>query len=361
MTRSVKGLYWSALLLTSETYMDTERVRAEYRGPLESGREARGRGQPAWAPVARLLSPGDEEYPRHLSTMPSPPDVLAVAGRLLPEDALAVAVVGSRYPTPYGAEMASRLAGELARRGVTVVSGLARGVDISAHRGALRAGGRTLAVLGSGIDVLYPPEHEAEARAIERQGAVLSQFPPGAPPLRHHFPARNRVIAGLALGVVVVEAADGSGSLITAGLAGELGREVMAVPGRTTSPQSRGAHRLIKDGAALVESWEDVVAQLPLRWRACVRAVPGAEIADTGRGAPDGGGDEARRRLMELVHEDAVGMDDLIQATRLGPARVAALLGAMEIEGLVRKLPGQRFVRSLPGTIDGTGGAGRAD
>jgi DNA processing protein len=279
--------------------------------------------------------------------MPSPPEVLAVVGDLVPGDALAVAVVGSRYPTPYGEQMASSLAGDLARRGITIVSGLARGIDIAAHRGALRAGGRTIAVLGSGIDVMYPPEHEADARAIARRGAVLSQFPAGAPPLPGHFPARNRVIAGLSLAVVIVEAAERSGSLITAGMAGDLGREVMAVPGRATSRESRGAHRLIKDGAALVEGWEDVVAQLPERWRACL-PVP-APSPDPGARAPvpteAGLGEAERRRLVELVTDDALGMDELIEASGLAPARVAALLGALEIEGHVRKLPGSRFAR----------------
>ena len=273
-----------------------------------------------------------------------------MVGDLVPADALAVAVVGSRYPTPYGEQMAWSLAGDLARRGVTVVSGLARGVDIAAHRGALRAGGRTIAVLGSGIDVMYPPEHEADARAIARCGAVLSQFPGGAPPLPGHFPARNRVIAGLSLAVVVVEAAEHSGSLITAGMAGDLGREVMAVPGRVTSRESRGAHRLIKDGAALVEGWEDVVAQLPERWRACVRLL--ASSADPGShpSTEASGGEAERRRLVELVTDDALGMDELIEASGLAPARVAALLGALEIEGRVRKLPGARFAggRSQP-------------
>lgn len=309
----------------------------------------RGQEDRAWA-AARDVALAQDEYPAHLRSIPSPPGMIAVVGQLIPADALAVAVVGSRHPTPYGQEMAGRLAGDLARRGVTIVSGLARGIDIAAHRAAIRAGGRTIAVLGSGIDVLYPAEHVADARAIVAAGAVLSQFPPGTPPLPRHFPVRNRVIAGLSLGVVIVEAAERSGSLITAGLAGDLGREVMAVPGRATSPESRGAHRLIKDGAALVESWEDVVAQLPERWRACV----GMREAGTSGGDPPvaaamGNGE---RTLMDLLSEDAMGLDELIQASGLEAPRVAALIGALEIEGLVRKLPGPRFARG------GTGGLG---
>jgi len=325
------------------------------RGQRSSIRREAGRGggrarsgeDTGWLPY-RQVRRDDHEYPAHLQSVPSPPEVLAVVGDLASCDALAVAVVGSRYPTPYGAQMASSLAGELARRGITVVSGLARGIDIAAHRGALRAGGRTIAVLGSGIDVVYPPEHEADARAIARRGAVLSQFPAGAPPRPGHFPVRNRVIAGLALGVVVVEAAERSGSLITAGMAGDLGREVMAVPGRATSRESRGAHRLIKDGAALVESWEDVVAQLPERWRACVPLLEPAPDADRRPAVPAavGAGDAERRRLIELVTDDALGMDELIEASGLAPGRAAALLGELEIEGRVRKLAGARFTRA---------------
>jgi DNA processing protein len=327
--------------------MDVDRSSIE-RGKAAAAFDKRyGQAARPWLPC-RQIAREHEGYPAQLRSVPSSPEVLAVVGDLIAGDALAIAVVGSRYPTPYGAQMATRLAGDLARRGITVVSGLARGIDIAAHRGALEAGGRTIAVLGSGIDVLYPPEHEAEARTIARQGAVLSQFPAGAPPLPGHFPARNRVIAGLSLGVVVVEAAERSGSLITAGLAGELGREVMAVPGRATSRQSRGAHRLIKDGAALVEGWEDVVAQLPERWRACVPTLE--PLAEAGGPPPiqseAGVGEADRRRLMELLMDDALSMDELIEASGLAPARVAVLLGGLEIEGQVRKLPGPRFARS---------------
>jgi DNA processing protein len=323
--------------------MDMHRPRIHHSERQGAFRARWSHGGSPWLP-SRSLCPADQEYPAQLRSIPSPPDSLAVVGELLPGDALAVAVVGSRYPTPYGAAMAGRLAGELARRGVTVVSGLARGIDIAAHRGALGAGGRTIAVLGSGIDVLYPAEHEPDARAIARRGAVMSQFPAGMPPRPAHFPIRNRVIAGLSLGVVVVEAAERSGSLITARLAGDLGREVMAMPGRVTSRESRGAHQLIKDGAALVEGWDDVIAQLPDRWRACVGSAP-TPPDDRSLAAPDGG-DGERGRLLNLVAEDALGMDDLIDASGLAPARVAALLGTLEIEGQVRKLPGPRFLRS---------------
>ncbi len=173
------------------------------------------------------LRPGDPRYPVLLGAIPAPPALFA-RGALSDDDALALAIVGSRRPTPYGLAVAERLASELAARGVTIVSGLARGIDTAAHRGALAAGGRTLAVLGCGLDVVYPLENRALARAIETQGALVSQFALGVPALPGHFPARNRTLAGLALGVVVVEAADRSGALITAGFAGDLGREVFA-------------------------------------------------------------------------------------------------------------------------------------
>src|SRR3989454_12464402 len=186
------------------------------------------------------LRPGDTRYPALLGAIPAPPP-LFVRGELVDDDTLALAIVGSRRPTPYGLAVAERLASDLAARGVTIVSGLARGIDAAAHRGALAAGGRTSAVLRCGLDVVYPPENVALARTSEAHGAVVSQFAAGMPALPGHFPARNRTLAGLALGVVVVEAAEKSGALITAGFAGDLGRGTFAVPGRITSPASAGA------------------------------------------------------------------------------------------------------------------------
>src|SRR5437879_2735155 len=217
------------------------------------------------------LYPGDPNYPALLGAIPSPP-TLYVRGAVTVDDALALAIVGARDATPYGVEVAERLAGELGARGVTIVSGLARGIDSAAHRGALDAGGRTIGVLGCGVDIVYPPENRRLMGDIERQGAILSQFALGTPPLAGHFPARNRTLAGLALGVVIVEAGERSGALITAGFAGDLGREVFAVPGRITSDLSRGANGLIRDGAILVRDWTDVVQELPDTWRRAVRS-----------------------------------------------------------------------------------------
>ena len=269
--------------------------------------------------------------------------MLYVRGALVRDDALAVAVVGARRATEYGEGVAEELGAQLAARGITVISGLARGIDSAAHRGALRAGGRTIAVLGSGADVIYPPENRRLAALIEGSGAVLSQFAPGTPPLPHHFPLRNRVIAGLALAVVVVEAAERSGALITARLAAEFGREVMAVPGRVTSPQSRGTHALIRDGAALVENWEDVVAALPARWRACVAMSKVDSMPSGDRGAADQGGDEAV--VLGVVGAEPTAMDVIIEKSGVSSGRTAALLLTLELEGRIRRIEGERFVR----------------
>jgi DNA processing protein len=278
------------------------------------------------------------EYPAGLREVPDAPETLHVRGRLRDDDALAVAIVGARRATFYGLDVAERLAADLAARGVTVVSGLARGIDAAAHRGALRVGGRTIAVLGSGTDVIYPPEHRTLAAEIAEHGALVSQFAPGTPPLPQNFPARNRVIAALSLAVVVVEAAERSGSLITARVAAELGREVLAVPGRITTPESRGANRLIQDGAAVAMGWEDVIAVLPERWKRCV--------APAGRGpAADDGGPAAAHRLLALLSEEPVDIDLVIERSGLGAGPVSAALLELELAGRVRQIEGKRFVR----------------
>ncbi len=274
-----------------------------------------------------------------LGAIPAPPALFA-RGALNDDDALAVAIVGSRRPTPYGLAVAERLASDLAVRGVTIVSGLARGIDTAAHRGALAAGGRTLAVLGCGLDVVYPLENRALARAIEAQGALVSQFAPGMPALPGHFPARNRTLAGLALGVVVVEAADRSGALITAGFAGDLGREVFAVPGRITSPTSAGANRLIQDGAKLVTCWQDIVSELPEPWRRAVRG----PLAPTGEQRQLENGSDEGRMFRLLAPDEPQHIEQLIARAGLDPARAAALLVTLELGGWARRLPGQRWV-----------------
>jgi len=286
------------------------------------------------------LEPADPGYPPLLASIPSPP-ALDVRGTLEPADTLAIAIVGSREATPYGVEVAGTLAAELAARGVTIVSGLARGIDTAAHRAALAAGGRTLAVLGHGIARVYPPENRALAAEIAQHGALLSQFPPTIGPLAHHFPARNRTLAGLALGVVVVEAAARSGALITAGQAGELGREVFAVPGRITSVASRGTNGLIRDGAMLVAHWTDIVAELGEPWRTMIDSRP----ASSGHaGAPPAPGSDEARMLELLSVDEAQHIERLIARAGVDAARAGTALIALELTGRARQLSGQRWL-----------------
>jgi DNA processing protein len=288
-----------------------------------------------------VLEPGTPGYPMHLGAL-SPAPTLHVRGTIEADDGLAVAIVGSRHATAYGVEVAERLAADLASRGVTIVSGLARGIDTAAHRGALVAGGRTLAVLGSGVDVVYPPENTRLADDIQRHGALVSQFAPGTPPFSWHFPERNRTLAGLALGVVVVEAAERSGALITAGLAAEMGREVFAVPGRVTSETSRGANRLLQDGAKLVLDWTDIVQELPEVWRRSLRE-RGAGAAEL----PSLDGDAARV-LALLRPDEPLHIEQLITQGGMNAGSVGATLVALEIEGRARQIEGQRWIAVSP-------------
>ena len=285
------------------------------------------------------IYPSDAAYPEALRALAPAPEVW-VRGTVVADDALAIAIVGARRASTYGLEVAERFASELAARGVTIVSGFARGIDTAAHRGALAAGGRTLAVLGAGIDVVYPPENVALAREVEARGALLTQFPPGTPPLPYNFPTRNRMLAALVLGVVVVEAAERSGSLITAGFAADLGREVFAVPGKITSPTSVGAHRLLRDGATLVERWNDVVQELPEPWRRRVRAAAVSSMALDG---PAAGSDEAFM-LGLLSVDEAQHIERLIARAGTNAARVGAILTSLELGGWARQLAGQRWI-----------------
>jgi DNA processing protein len=254
-----------------------------------------------------------------------------------PGDDAAVAIVGSRRATAYGEAVARELAGELARRGITIVSGLARGIDAAAHRGALDAGGTTLAVLGSGLDEIYPPEHRELAAEVTTSGALLSEFPLGTAPLRLHFPRRNRIISGLSLGVVVVEAGVKSGALITAHHALEQGREVFAVPGRVHAQYSEGSNRLIKAGAKLVESWEDVLVELVPNLKGRKRARP----AEPPR--PELTDDE--QRLFDLLAGGPLHIDQLIVKSDWGGGRVAAVLVGLEMKEVVRQTKGKVFER----------------
>jgi DNA processing protein len=281
----------------------------------------------------RVIAWGEPAYPALLATVADAPLAIWTSGDPAVLLQPAVAIVGSRAATPYGLEAASRLAGDLAVAGVLVVSGMARGVDSASHRAALAAGGQTVAVLGSGVDVIYPPEHGRLAKEIEGRGVLLSELPPGAPPLAFHFPARNRIISGLSLATVVVEAAEHSGSLLTAGFALEQGRTVMAVPGSILSGRHRGCHALIRDGAAVAESAEDVLAELRTSaLRPLVETAAGTPLADP--------------VLASMAPGESYDTDALAGLTGQHPAQLLAKLLELELRGVIRRLDGGRFVRS---------------
>jgi len=279
---------------------------------------------------ATVLTWNDAAYPPLLRRIHDPPPVLFVRGRIEAGDAQAVAVVGSRRASAYALRVSRELSAGLARCGLTVVSGLARGVDAVAHASALETGGRTIAVLGCGVDVVYPSEHHTLFRSIGRQGAVVSELWMGTQPEAEHFPARNRIISGLSLGIVVVEAGERSGSLITAGCAAEQGREVFAVPG-PIGVHTRGTHRLLREGAKLTERAEDVVEELVphlvRRGTVAVPALPPDEAA-----------------IVAALGAEVVQVDALIARCGLAPAAVLQGLLALELRGVVEQLPGKQFV-----------------
>jgi DNA processing protein len=283
-----------------------------------------------------LVARTDPQYPVNLTHLHDPPPFLYVRGSFVPEDHIAIAIVGSRFASAYGKGAARDLARGLAEKGVTIVSGLARGIDAEAHRAALAAGGRTIAVLGSGLDIIYPSEHRTLAAEIPASGAVISEFSLGSKPDAVHFPYRNRVISGLTLGTVVVEAAENSGSLITARFALEQNREVFAVPGPITSLRSRGPHRLIKDGAKLVEAIDDILSEIAPAL-APPRSAPPAAPAVTLE--PD------EAVLAELFEGDPLHVDTLIARSGLSAARVLEVLLTLELKGVVTQLPGTYFAR----------------
>ncbi|MDQ3412595.1 MAG: DNA-processing protein DprA [Chloroflexota bacterium] len=277
----------------------------------------------------------DAVYPRLLAEISAPPPVLYVRGNLLERDEVAVAIVGTRRATGYGREVTNRLATDLAAAGITIVSGLARGVDAVAHQAALRAGGRTIAVLGSGPDVIYPPEHHNLAEEIIANGAVLSDYPPGRKPDGPNFPARNRIISGLSLGVVIAEAPVRSGALITADFAADQSREVFVVPGSILSASGAGGLRLLRDGARLVTSAEDILEDLKLLGSQQRTAVQQPLPFES----------EPERRLHALLTGDGQHIDDLAAALNLPIGEVSGLLLTMELKGLVRNTGAQHYTR----------------
>ena len=290
----------------------------------------------------RILTQADEEYPVSLREIYDPPIVLYLKGALTAQDKNAVAVVGSRQVSHYGVETARKLAYQLAYVGVTVVSGGARGIDTAAHLGAIAAKGRTVAVLGNGINIVFPPENKDLFDRIAEHGAVMTQFPFNRPADRQSFPIRNRIVAGMTLGTVVVEAGLNSGALITSNFANEYGRQVFAVPGRIDSPQSKGCHDLIKKGAKLCEGAEDILSEFEYLFPGSNRP-PSA--AATGV-LPALTLSEQEQKVFDLLGREETGIDEVIRGSGLPPSAVSVALLSLEMKRLVRQLPGKMFVRN---------------
>jgi DNA processing protein len=296
----------------------------------------------------RLLAWDEPEYPARLREIYDPPPLLYVKGNAELLNRHVISIVGARRPTPYGNQMAERLARDLADRGLVVASGLARGIDASAHKGALSsANGATIGVLGCGIDVVYPKENKKIFEEIGRRGVIVSEFPLGTFPAPQNFPIRNRIIAGIGLGVLVVEGAQYSGSLITARLAMEFGREVYGVPGNATQPSSFGPNHLIKQGAKLVTGWEDVVEELPTPVRAELMPVETVSSEEREVLVREALGPTEKPLYALLSVDEARHVDDLVENSGLTSSEVLAALFDLELKGVVRQLPGKQFVKVL--------------
>ena len=291
----------------------------------------------------RIVTQADGEYPDLLRQIYDPPIVLYVRGELLPKDKNSVAMVGSRMSTHYGIEVARKLAYQLAYLGVTVVSGGARGVDSAAHQGALSAKGRTIVVLGTGINLVFPPENAELYERVASNGAVLTQFPFNRPGDKQTFPIRNRLVAGMTLGTVVVEANLTSGALITANFANEYGRQVFAVPGRIDSPRSKGCHDLIKKGAKLCEGAEDILSEFEYLFPPSNKSpsavetgvLPAIELSAN------------EQKVYDVLSAEETGIDDVIRKSGLPASAVSVVLLSLEMKRLIRQLPGKLFVRNL--------------
>jgi DNA processing protein len=317
--------------------------------PQEAARALTG-PPPDWLPRALdwlaepghdLLTLADADYPALLKLAPDPPAALFLRGNRALLGAPHFAIVGSRNPTPQGAENAHAFAQFLAGCGLVICSGLAAGIDAGAHRGALAAGGATTAVLGCGPDRIYPAANADLAQRIAAEGLIVSEYMPGTRPIRENFPRRNRIISGLSLGVLVVEAARRSGSLITARLAGDRGREVFAIPGSIHNPLSRGCHALIRQGAVLVETADDILAEIGPLAGASMR--PESVATDAAASAPELDGDY--RKLLDALAHDPAGVDGLAARTGLTAAEVSSMMLILELQGAVESLPGGRFAR----------------
>ncbi|QGG48158.1 DNA-processing protein DprA [Heliorestis convoluta] len=277
----------------------------------------------------------DERYPELLRSIPDPPPVLYMKGQIQERDKVNIAIVGTRKATPYGEKVCSQLTEELVQQERTIVSGLARGIDAIAHRTALEKGGRTIAVLACGLDKIYPKAHEALAAAITERGALISEYPPGSPAEPGKFPARNRIISGLSQGVLVIEAGEKSGALITADQALEQGREVFAVPGPITSSQSKGTHRLIQQGAKLVTSIEDILSEVQIQFNFLAKPKQEIDLEPN------------EKKLLSHLDWEGKTIDQLIHCTGLKGPEIAVLLTHLEMKGMIKSLPGGGHFVSL--------------
>ena len=319
----------------------------------------------------------DDAYPQYLKEIDTPPLVLYIRGKLTPEDSLSLSVVGSRDAKDYGRKVSYRLSYQLAQHGFTVVSGLAKGIDTSAHRGALEAGGRTIAVMGSGLSFIYPAVNSDLAEKITESGALISEFPMGVKPKPKNFPRRNRIISGLTLGTVVVEASNRSGALITARLAGEQGREVFAVPGEIFSELSTGTHKLINNGAKLVNTVDDLLSELPrhavsqiqsaasaspmpdvesepspqvpvIEKRASERASaqPAVEVEQPSQITPPPDLTPDERTVFDAIEDPSSHIDTIVRTTQLPIGQISSVLLMLELKGVVQQLPGKQFTKT---------------
>jgi len=281
----------------------------------------------------KILTWQDEAYPQRLKEIDQPPPVLYIRGEYLPDDFFAVAIVGTRRITPYGRQITEELSAYLAANGMTVISGLARGVDAVAHQATLKAGGRTIGILGSGVDKIYPPEHRGLAEQMMERGAIISDYAPGTPPEASNFPPRNRIISGLSLAVVVIEAGETSGALITAEFAAEQGREIFAVPGSILAPQSKGTNKLIRKGAQPLLSVTDLMQALDITRVGEKKAVRKIMPADA-----------TEAKLLIVLSGEPLYVDEIRSQAELPIEKVSAALALMELKGMVRQVGGMNYV-----------------
>lgn len=290
-----------------------------------------------------LLTITDPLYPKNLATIFDPPLILYVKGNFIPEDQYSIAIVGSRYPSAYGIRMAAQFSSALAERGVTIVSGFARGIDGEAHRSCLRAKGRTIAVLGCGLDVIYPKEHSKLYLEIAESGAIISEFPLGTIPESFNFPRRNRIITGLSMGVLVVEASRKSGSLITASIAAEEGREVYAIPGQADAITAQGTNHLIQNGAKLATSADDILLDLAPQMKATFTKV-GTDTDVRSCACPDRM--PAEDPVLKLLEKEPLSLDEIMAAAQESPTSVYSRLTKLEMQGHIKRMFGGKYVRT---------------